>query len=164
MVKAAATKSRKKRPRKPPEEDVYYVIAVESWEWSYYFSINRMKDRKDPYSDYRHLHLFGTLLRPLKSKAKEVRLVFLPNDAYNSDQWHRHHNPHIGTLSVYRGRMEGLFYLASDVLPMLLTMLTGDRIKFVVINGKKLHYGRTDIDGYRFECALDEDDLPPDTS
>lgn len=162
MTMAATAKSKRKRPRKKQEEPAYYVIAVESWEWSYSFGVNRMKDSTEPYSDYRHLHLLGALLRPSKVKARSVRLVFLPNDAYNSDQWHRHQRPHIGTLSLFRGQMDGLFSLASDVLPLLLTMLTGDRIKYVIINGAKLHYGRTDVEGYRFEMSVDDDDLPPE--
>lgn len=90
----APVKNARKRPgRRPRELPTWYVVAVEGWEWSYSFGIQRMKDRPEPYDDYRHLHLTGTLLRPSKLKVETVRLIFLPDEAYNRDQWDRHKRP-----------------------------------------------------------------------
>ncbi|MGO4565894.1 hypothetical protein AB4Z52_12665 [Rhizobium sp. 2YAF20] len=164
MTKTATTRAKRNRhKRKPLEKPVYYTV-VESWEWSYSFGVNHMTDNSDVYSDYRHLHLIGKLLRPSQTKADAVRLIFLPDNAYNRDQWHRHHRPHIGTLNLHRGQLDGLFSLPGDVLPSLLTMLTGDRIRFAVLRGAKLRYGHAEVHDFRLEMDLDEDDLPPETT
>ncbi|KAA0698103.1 hypothetical protein DTW90_14505 [Neorhizobium sp. P12A] len=153
---------RKLQRRKAREEHVYYVIAINDWEWSYSFSSNHMKDRHELYNEYRHLHLIGKLLRPSQTKVETVRLTFLPNDAYNRDQWDRQVRAYVGTISLYRSHMDGLFSLPSDILPNLLTMLTADKIRFAVLHGAKLHRGRADITGFRLEKSVNDDDLPPE--
>lgn len=161
---APAKKTARKRPgRKPRELPTWYVVAVESWEWSYSFGIQRMKDRPEPYDDYRHLHLTGTLLRPAKLKVETVRLIFLPDEAYNRDKWDRHKRPHVGSVSLHRGRFEALCSMPANALAPILTMLAADKIKYAVLDGAKLRYGHADITHYRLDMSMDEDDLPPDS-
>jgi hypothetical protein len=121
-----------------------------------------MKDEPEIYSDYRHLELTGTLLRPTAIKAQMVQLVFIPDDRYNQDNWHLHKTGHVGTLSLHRGRLTGLFSLPSNVLPSLLTMLAADRFKFVTIAATKLRYGNAVAQDFRLDMNIDDDDLPPD--
>lgn len=160
---APAKKARKRPGRKPRELPTWYVVAIENWEWSYSFGINRMKDRPEPYGDYRHLHLIGTLLRPSKVKADTVRVVFIPNEAYNSDQWERHRAPqHVGSVTLHRGKFEALCSMPADALPAVLSVLGTGRIKYAVLEGTKLHYGNADIHNYRLDMTMDDDDLPPE--
>ncbi|MCA6098156.1 hypothetical protein [Bradyrhizobium australafricanum] len=51
--------TRKKRKRRPHEEDVYFVVAIEDWDWGYSLSLNTDKKAIDPYHEFRHLHLRG---------------------------------------------------------------------------------------------------------
>lgn len=163
MSEPTSKKQKRKRPRrKAREEPVYFTVAVEDWDWSYSFGVNLMKDREEFYSDYRHLHLMGKLLRPASVKAETVKLVFLPDDRYNRDQWHRHRAPHVGTLHLRRGHLEGMFSLPADALPAILTMMAAGRIRFAVLHSAKLRYGQAEVQGFRLEMNIDEDDLPPE--
>ncbi|MGY4466954.1 hypothetical protein ACVWWK_002636 [Bradyrhizobium sp. LB9.1b] len=44
-----------KRRRKPREEIVDYILAVEDWDWGYSFSFNAERQPIDPYHEFRHL-------------------------------------------------------------------------------------------------------------
>lgn len=50
--------------------------------------------------------------------------------------------------------------MPADVLSPLLTMLTAGKIKYVVLQGAKLRYGRGQLDHYSLEMTMNEDDLP----
>lgn len=55
-IESKPTKSEKKKGgRKPREPDVYYVVAIDGWDWSYLLSLNTEPDPVDPYHEYRHL-------------------------------------------------------------------------------------------------------------
>ena len=51
--------AREKRRRKPREEFVDYIVAIEGWEWSYSLSLNTDRRAVDPYHEFRHLQIRG---------------------------------------------------------------------------------------------------------
>ncbi|MGY4325643.1 hypothetical protein ACVWWG_000057 [Bradyrhizobium sp. LB7.2] len=53
-----------KRRRKPREEIVDYIVAIEDWDWGYSFSLNAERRPLDPYHEFRHLQISGMLLQP----------------------------------------------------------------------------------------------------
>lgn len=153
---------RKQKRRRTRVDPVYYVVEVQEWDWSFWFGVSNMPERNGPYDDYRHLVFYGKLLRPSKVKAESVELSFLPNKHLNEGQRERDQPHSIGHLSLHRGSMSGVFSMPADVLPSLLTMATADRLRYVVIQGEKLHYGQASMTSFRFEMKIGEDDLPPE--
>ncbi|MEN5247277.1 hypothetical protein [Brucella pseudintermedia] len=151
---------KKRKPGRPRVETVYYVLEIADWEWSFMFGANVAIDRDGPYSDYRHLQLRGTMLRPAKIKAETVELVFLPDRRLNEGERERDRPIGIGSLNLHRGHLQGIFPMPSDVLPLLLTMLTADKLRYVVMSGEKMRYGNARIQNFRMEMSIDEDDLP----
>jgi hypothetical protein len=54
-------------------------VQITGWDWDFSFSVNMAKWRDERFSDYRHLIVLGTLLRPRKLKAETVELSFIPS-------------------------------------------------------------------------------------
>jgi hypothetical protein len=55
------------------------------WDWDFTFSVSQLKNRDDPYLDFRHLELHGPLLRPSRIKVEDVEMSFLPDPRLNED-------------------------------------------------------------------------------
>ena len=100
---------RKKRARRPRVDPVYYVVEIQEWDWSFWFGVSNMPERNGPYDDYRHLVLYGKLLRPSKVKAESVELSFLPNQHLNEGQRERDQPRSVGHHHLPRGSMSGVF-------------------------------------------------------
>jgi hypothetical protein len=152
---------RKKRARRRPRvETVYYVVAIEDWDWSLWFGVSNMPEREGPYDDYRHLNLRGTLQRPSKLKCDAVELHFLPDKRLNEGERERHQPVSIGHLNLRSGQMYGVMSMPADALPLLLTMATAEKLRYVVMHGEKFRYGNANLKSFRVEMNIDEDDLP----
>jgi len=150
----------KKRKAKPIEGPVFYVTEIDDWGWSFSFGLDKSKYSNDPYSDYRHLEIRGSLLSPTNMKAEQVVLHLLPDTGLNEE--HRRDNQPIavGSLRLNDGTLQGLISMPQDALDSLLNMLTARKFKFIVMQGRKLRYRQTKVVHYRFQRELDEDDLP----
>jgi hypothetical protein len=156
-----AKKAHKRRRRKPQDGPVWYVVAIESWEWSLSFGIDRTRYASEPYTDFRHLHLFGKLVRPSRLQASDARIVLIPDASYNRCNWGQKPDLAVGGISLYRGAFEALCSIPADALAPLLTVLAGDRIKYVTFQGAKFRYGSARVDNFRFDTEMATDDLPP---
>lgn len=160
---AKKTPARKKRTRgRPRVENVYYVVAVEDWDWSLWFGVSNMPEREGPYDDYRHLNLRGQLLHPSKLKCETVELHFLPDKRLNEGARERNQPLSIGHLRFRSGHMYGVVSMPADALPLLLTLATAEKLRYVVMQGDRLRYGNASVKSFRVEMSIDEDDLPPD--
>ena len=163
-------KSAQKSPRKrmqarkaTRQETVFYVIAIDNWEWSFTFGVSSIREDEGAYADYRQLLLCGRLLAPSSVKAETVELALLPNEELNLGQERDRHQPiSIGSVHVAQGHMSALISIPADALPSILTMVTAEVLRFAVLTGSKLRYGRTAITRMRLEMKLGEDDLPTD--
>lgn len=163
MAKEATKPKKRARPRRKPEdESIYYVVQIDDWEWGFSFGINSMRDRDDPYHDFRHLNLTGKLLRPAKVKANAVRLVLMPDERLNREARQRQVPITVGSLNLHRGQLEALLPIPADVLASLLTMASAEKLRFAVLHGGKLRYGHAGARNFRLEMSIDEDDLPPE--
>jgi len=153
---------RRKRRRKPHNEPVYYVMQIESWDWSLSFGVSQSKHFDDPYMDYRHLELNGRLLQPTNIKANMAEAILIPDKNLNEENRQQHQPKSVGSLNLSDGKLRALLSIPQDVLDTILQMLAAERFKYIVITGDKLHYRQAMVKSFRLECELDEDDLPPE--
>jgi hypothetical protein len=160
--KPAARKRKRRKQTWRRNETVYYVVAIQGWDWSFYFSAGQSRQPSDQrYHEYRHLQVTGTLIHPARMKAQAAELTFLPD--YREDVQDMRPPAHmVGSIDSRRGRFTGLLTMPADALPPVLQMLIGEKFKFVVMSGEPTRYGHATIQSYRFEVTIDEDDLPPD--
>ena len=160
--KSTGTARKKRARRKPRAENIYYVVEVDEWDWSFWFGVSNMPDWSGPYDDYRHLDFKGRMLRPTKLKGEAVSLHFLPTRELNEGNREKIKSVSIGTMNTRRGQMDAVLSMPADVLPSLLTMATAEQLRYIVMQGEKPRYGRAMLLSFRFETRLDEDDLPDD--
>jgi len=160
---AKKTPARRKRARgRPRVENVYYVVAVEDWDWSLWFGVSNMPECEGPYDDYRHLNLRGKLLRPSRLKCETVELYFLPDKRLNEGERERNQPVSVGHLNLRAGLMNGIMSMPADALPLLLTLAMAEKLRYVVIQGDPFRYGNAAVKSFRVEMSIDEDDLPAD--
>lgn len=159
MPRPAGTK---RKPGRPRDQTIYYVIEIADWDWSLMFGASNARHiDRGPYSDYRHLHVEGTLLRPHNPKITNVRLTFIPRQQLDSEADRAKDEPvAIGQLSSHRGTLEGILSMPLNGLTPVLQMLIAERFRYVVLNGDKQRYGQADVRTFRFERTVSEDDLP----
>ncbi|MVT52580.1 hypothetical protein GPL17_19040 [Bradyrhizobium yuanmingense] len=154
-------RSRKaKRRHRPREEIVYYVVAIEHWDWGYSFSLNGERQPIDPYNEFRHLHVRGRLLHPKGLKTERIELTLLPSRDLEPGARTALRPLGVGSLDCYGDPITGLLSLPEDALPPILQMMIGDRFKFVVMHGTKFTRWRATLHGFRLETKVDSDDLP----
>lgn len=156
MAKSPVATATKARPetRKRRDEPVTYDIRIETWDWSYSFGISHRREQgKDPYDDFRHLHLKGTLIRPTHIKSKIVTVIMLPDGAMDSERRLRNSPTAIGTISAGRGEIGVLLSIPSNALTNLLVMLAADKFHYVSLEGTKLHYGQGMISYLRLDMT-----------
>jgi hypothetical protein len=71
--KPAARKRKRRKQTRRRNETVYYVVAIQSWDWSFYFSAGQSQHPSDQrYHEYRHLQVTGMLIRPARQRSKAV--------------------------------------------------------------------------------------------
>lgn len=158
MAERAATSSKPKNGRRSAAApSIWFVVAVESWEWGFSFGVER-RPEKDPYKDYRHLHLWGSLVRPPKTKTRAVKVVLVPSQNMNERAREKQTPLSVGSLHSYRGEMEVGLSMPADVLPSLLAVLAADRVRYLVIEGTGTR-ARADVIDYSLEMSLTEEDL-----
>lgn len=151
---------RKRRGGRPRKEWFYYVVEITGWDWSFSFSVNTMKHFEGPYLDFRHVQLFGKLVRPSKANVTSVEVTLLPDARLDAGARGRHEPTMVGSVQLNRGRFQGLISIPTDVVGPILQMLIADRFRVVVMEGDKLRYGHAVIRSFRLDTRLEEDDLP----
>jgi hypothetical protein len=140
-----------------------------AWEWDLSFGVNVPKYEDWQYSDYRHLQIHGTLLRPRKLKVETVELTVIPNIG-PAEMEPRHDRPPlraVGSLSVDGKKSEGtrlVGYLSmpTGALGPVLQMLIAGRFKYVLMDGEVMRWRKALIRNYRLTAEHDEADYPDD--
>jgi len=156
----AAPKSRKRRTRKPRGEVVFYVVEIESWDWSFWFGVSNMPELDGPFDDYRHLNMLGRMIRPAKYAGQQIRVSFLPNENLNPDRREKLKPKAIGGITTRKGDLSAVLSMPADVLPALLTMAMADRLHYLTMDGEKPRYGQGELKSFRLDMTYDEDGLP----
>ena len=73
----------KKRKAKPVDWPVLYIVEIDDWDWGFSFGLDKTKRWNDPYSDYRHMEIHGSVLAPSGIKAERADIHLLPNHDLN---------------------------------------------------------------------------------
>lgn len=62
---------KRKRAKVRRDEEVYFVVQITDWDWSFSFGAGWRRDiDREPYSDYRHLHVKGSYCGQRRSRRK----------------------------------------------------------------------------------------------
>lgn len=149
-----------KRRRKPPEQVVDYIVAIEDWDWSYSLSINTDRHAIDPYHEFRHLQVRGRLLHPRGLKTDRIEITLLPSYDMLPEARKDRKPRCAGSLDIYDDRVAGLVSIPIDALPPILQMLIGGRFRFVEMRGARFRYRQALCNSFWLATRLDPDDLP----
>jgi hypothetical protein len=149
-----------KRRRKPPDEFVGYIVAIEDWNWGYSLSLDTDRHAIDPYHEFRHLQIRGRLLHPMGLKTDRVEITLLPSYDMLPEARKERKPRCAGSLDLYDDRISGLVSIPTDALSPILQMLIGGRFRFVEMRGPRFRYRQTLCNSFRLEMKLDPDDLP----
>ena len=150
----------RRKPKRRTSDHVYYVVEIVGWDWSLMFGVsNAPHISGGPYDDYRHLKIQGRLIRPSRLQGRSLELIFLPDERLNREHRQNDRPTLIGHLS-FHGQPNALMSIPADALPSLLSILTAEKFRFVVLHGSVLRYRQTDLQSFRFEMQIDDEDLP----
>lgn len=158
------TPRKARRRRKPPEEIVDYVVAIEDWDWGYSLSLNAIRGETDPYSEFRHLQITGKLLHPAGMKSDRVEMSLLPSFDMSEERRKDYKPIALGSLEICPDRIDGHVGIPQDALPAILQMLIAGLFKFMLLRGTKFRYRSARLRSLRLEMKLTEDDLPEESS
>lgn len=152
----------RKRSRRTQKVDrpVQYVIAIETWEWSFSFGVNKMRQFDDPYSDYRHLQISGPLKRPAMSKITSASITLLPEIRLNESERQKDHSQHVGSIDARGNDFSVLLSIPADALPSIVAAFHAGQLQYLVMEGDKLRYGHGLVTHFRLDRMVDYDDEP----
>jgi len=158
---------RKGQHRSQAFAPAHYNIEITGWDWGFSFSVNVPPGDDRLYSDYRHLHVHGHVLRPRKINVETAELLFLPEVGLSEMQLqHGQTRPSaVGSVSTEGTRTEGMrlagyLSMPSDALGLVLQMLIGGRYKYVLLDGERLRYRKALIRHYFFSGEYNDDEYP----
>ncbi|MDX3968284.1 MAG: hypothetical protein QHD01_17020 [Bradyrhizobium sp.] len=155
-----STKSaKKKRRRRPREEIVDYLVAIEGWDWGYSFSLNSERQPIDPYHEFRHLQVKGRLLRPAGQKTDRAEISLLPTSDLEEERRRDLHPIALGSLHVTQEAILGNIGIPRDALTPIRQMLIADRFRFVLMRGSRFRHRSAKVNSLRLETKLTEDDV-----
>jgi hypothetical protein len=152
----------RRRARKARAETISYIVEIKDWNWEFSFGVNTMKDRGDPYLDFRHLEVQGKLLRPSKIKVDEVEVTFLPDPRLNETERKRDQPQAVGSFHIHHGALQFLMPMPADALPCVLQMIIAGRMRYVEMDGDRPRYRQGRIRSYRLVRDHDPNSLRPD--
>jgi hypothetical protein len=157
-------KPRAKRTKRlhAPSRDAYvrYVVAIESWDWSYALGIDDRKDSMDPYTEHRQLKIGGKLVHPTNPSIKAVELWLLPRRDLDQDRRKDDQPTAVGSLRFDGGKLTALLPIPKDSLTPIMQMLIADRFKFADMGGARLCHRQALVSSFSLVTHIDEDDMP----
>lgn len=119
------------------------------------------------YSDYRHLHIHGRVLRPHKIDVETAEVLFIPKVGLSERELqHGQTRPSaVGSVSTdgmrAKGmRLTGYLSMSGDALGLVPQMLTGERYKYVLLYGERLRYRKALIRHYFFSGKYNDEEYP----
>jgi hypothetical protein len=153
----------KRKPSRPRAAKVWHVFEISDWAWDYGFGICRSKFNPGPFSDSRHLLIYGSLLSPKKIAAKVLtpKLSLAPEDNLTEAGRVRTSDPkHVGVVYTRGKDYQANLYFPADVLGPILQMLIANRYRYVKIEvGEVLEGGYSEVTTFYFSGKLEDDDL-----
>ncbi|MGY8666169.1 hypothetical protein Q3C01_27990 [Bradyrhizobium sp. UFLA05-109] len=154
---------KQKRPARPANVVACYILQIEDWDWSYSFGVNDPRYDERPYSDFRHMQVRAQVMLPtkLKAKAATAELTFMPDVSRSRIEAKVEQHPlGVGYLDIRGSKITGGFSMTADVLGPLMQMLLAGRLRFLVLDGMTMRYGKARIRHYRFEESIVLEEYP----
>jgi hypothetical protein len=153
-------------PTMPRIEKVQHILRITSWNFDYGFGLNRLKAIREAYSDFRHLELGVSILKPAGLKATVGQVVLFPDQSFAESSSLRRSLPDwaregktpersqklrpVGHVS-YRGKdYSANLHMPPDALPLVLQMLAAAKYHFLIFEAAK---GGRDADVFDFMFA-----------
>lgn len=153
---------RPKGKRRNHERSVFYVVEIESWDWSYSFGLDESRHADEPYQEFRHLNVMGKLLRPQKVKADAVEVTLMPDARLKEESRKRDEPRAVGSLILSRGLLQALLSFPADALEPVLQTLIAGKLRYVTIDGSPLHYRQGLVKHFSLDSSYDPTGLPPE--
>lgn len=153
-----ATKKRSRRSQKAPRP-VQYTIAIDTWDWSFSFGVNKISSFSDPYNDFRHLVITGTLKQPAMPKVTSVSVTLMPDMRFNESARQNDKPQHVGSINARGSEFDALLSIPADVLPSIIAALHAGQIRFVAMEGEKLRYGEGLVTRFSLDRTADDLDV-----
>ncbi|MDI2073056.1 hypothetical protein [Bradyrhizobium sp. Mp27] len=69
-----------------------YVLEITGWCWSYSLSSDLSRQRIEPYHEFRHLVIKGTMLKPTELRTDQVEVTQLPDRDLDEER-RKNHEP-----------------------------------------------------------------------
>lgn len=158
-----------------PIEKVDHVLRIEHWDFDYGFGLGFI-GTGEPYSDFRHLKLYSSIIQPKGIKAIRGVVTCHPTDAFAAssllrEKPRRRSGERLGGAPIeeppklrpvgyvsYRGdNYRARLFMPPDALPLVMQMLSAEKYHFVKFEAKK--GGRdAEIHSFYFTGRLDEDE------
>lgn len=144
-------------------------MQITGWDWDFSFGVNVPKHEDRQYSDYRHMHIHGMLLRPRRLNVETVDVTIFPDiEPAMKELRNDRPRPHaVGSLSIEGKKSEGTRLVGyrsmpADALGPVLQMLLAGRFKYVLMDGEPMRSRKALILHYRLTTLHDEADYPDD--
>ncbi|GGI27858.1 hypothetical protein [Bradyrhizobium guangdongense] len=153
---------KRKQRRKPREEIVDYVVAIDGWDWGYSFSLNMERQPIDPYHEFRHLQVKGRLMTPTGLKTDRVEISLLPSHELVEEKRKELTPIALGSLSLGPDGVLGNIGIPWGALTPILLMLIAGRFRFVLMRGTQFRHRSAKLNSLRLETKLTEDDPLPE--
>ncbi len=152
----------KRRRRQPVEEDQSFIFRIEDWEPSYSFGLNNSRLFDGPYWEHLELSLNGVFLSPERAKDRRAIVTLLAD----RDKARAVTDPAgcdwkpvcVGTLVIRGDRTGYLGSLPYDSTWGLMSALSCGAIRMLVLHGKALYRGKSEIWTMHFDRDVDPDD------
>lgn len=147
----------KKKAKAKAKKPIYEFYDIEITKWSPHYSFGTNPNRKpheDPYEEFYGINISGLFLGPPKVAGRELT-IRLYADYRVSEVMFNERAPdkdptHVGWLTS-RGSYSSCYgWFPRDIIPVLMTMLSAGKIRFLHLNGLALRYGEAPIHHFGF--------------
>jgi hypothetical protein len=156
------TADKKRNPKKtsPKEMPEYLYCTIDGWQRTFRFGVNRLgpikalQEGKEPYDEWDHLQVFGTIryhYKPHKGRKRtgqRVELWVSPTHVPRKD-W-RDDPEAIGGVWTEQGRLFGSVFIPADVFYSLFPCLASNHFKELELRLLRMYYRHGDIDRIEF--------------
>jgi len=106
----------------------------------------------------------GKLIHPKKLAEKNIKVNMIGSRqlvrVLEAPEKYQEFDPSsVGTLTI-RGKQRELFgSIPFDVMGSIIPLIQSSKIKFIVLSGQELHYGKAEIKSTRFQKNFTDEDL-----
>jgi hypothetical protein len=94
-------------------------------------------------------------------KPDQVEVRLLPDRNLDAERRRNHEPISLGTLEISGNMLVGLIPIPMGALAPILTLLVGDRFKFLAMSATEMYRRSTRLTGFRLESTIEEGEERP---